>query len=412
MKSEANSITRRNFIKQSSIGASLALSKVSSTFARSKAQGANDRIRIGAIGTGGRCRKSLMTHSINQPGTEIVAICDVYEPNLLQAAEIAPKAKQYRDYRALLDDRSLDAVLIGSPDHWHARMTMDAVRAGKDVYVEKPVTHALEEGAELVRVVGTSKRVVQTGTQQRSWEHFIQGKQLVDAGKLGKITFIRCWWYQNYNASRVPVSLKHDKLDRKAWLGSAPDQEVTPMKFFWWRWYWDFGGGALTDLMSHWIDVAHWYTGSPAPVSAMTNGNRYIMEWECPDTITCALDYPKNFSVTYHGQMASSIDDGGMEIRGTRATMKLDRAHLAIYPESSDMIGKLGEIKPEILLRSSEDGTIAHIRNFLDCVRSRQTPTADIKVAVEAARAAHIGNLSLRQERKIKWNVKQERLES
>jgi predicted dehydrogenase len=101
-----------------------------------------------------------------------------------------------------------------------------------------------------------------------------------------------------------------------------------------------------------------------------------------------------------------------MEIRGTRATMKLDRAHLAIYPESSDMIGKLGEIKPEILLRSSEDGTIAHIRNFLDCVRSRQTPTADIKVAVEAARAAHIGNLSLRQERKIKWNVKQERLES
>jgi predicted dehydrogenase len=352
-----------------------------------------------------------MTYSKDQPDTEIVAICDVYEPNLLQAAEIAPRAKQYRDYRALLDDRSIDAVLIGSPDHWHTQMTMDAVRAGKDVYVEKPVTHSLEEGSELVRVVESSKRVVQTGTQQRSWEHFMVGKQMVDAGKLGKVTLIRCWWYQNYNARRAPNNLNHTKLDRKAWLGPAPDQEVTPMKFFWWRWYWDFGGGALTDLMSHWIDVAHWYTGSPAPSSALANGNRYILEWECPDTITCALDYPKNFSVIYHGQMASSIDDGGMEIRGTKATMKLDRARLAIYPEGGELIGKLGEGEPEILIRSREDGTIAHIRNFLDCVRSRQTPSADIHVAVEAARAAHLGNLSLRQERKIRWNTKEERLE-
>ncbi len=409
MKTESKAITRRGFLKHSSAAASLIWF---SEYAQSKVLGANDRIRIGAIGTGGRCRKSLMTHSKNQPGTELVAVCDVYEPNLLQAAEIAPGAKQYRDYRALLDDKSIDAVLIGSPDHWHARMIMDAVQAGKDVYVEKPVTHSLEEGAELVRVVEASKRVVQTGTQQRSWEHFIFGKQLVDAGKLGDITFVRCWWFQNYNAGRAPSNLKTDKLDRKAWLGSAPDQEVTPMKFFWWRWYWDFGGGALTDLMSHWIDVVHWYTGSTTPASAMTSGNRYILGWECPDTITCALDYPKNFSVTYHGQMASSIDDGGMEIRGTKATMKLDRSRLAIYPESGELIGKLGEREPEILLRSNGDGTITHIANFLDCVRSRKTPTADIRVAVEAARAAHLGNLSLRQERKIKWNTKQERLET
>ncbi|MCI0388641.1 MAG: Gfo/Idh/MocA family oxidoreductase [Acidobacteria bacterium] len=409
MKNESDAITRRGFLKHSSLGAGLALS---GAFAPSSALGANDRIRIGAIGTGGRCRKSLMTYSKNQPDTELVAVCDVYEPNLLAAVEIAPKAKQYRDYRALLDDQSIDAVLIGSPDHWHARMTMDAVRAGKDVYVEKPVTHSLEEGAGLVRVVEASKRVVQTGTQQRSWEHFIQGKQMVDAGKLGTVTFIRCWWYQNYAARRVSGNFKPDNLDRKAWLGSAPDQEVTPMKFFWWRWYWDFGGGALTDLMSHWIDVAHWYTGSPAPMSALTNGNRYILEWECPDTITCVLDYPKKFSVTYHGQMASSIDDGGMEIRGTKATMKLDRERLAIYPENGELIGKSGEGKPEILLRTGPDGTIAHIRNFLDCIRSRQAPTAGIRVAVDAARAAHLGNLSLRQERKIKWNASQERLES
>jgi predicted dehydrogenase len=142
-----------------------------------------------------------------QSDTEIVALCDVYEPRLLEAAEIAPQAKQYRDYRALLDDKNVDAVLIGSPDHWHAKMTIDAVKAGKDVYVEKPVTHKLEEGAELVRTVEAAKRVVQTGTQQRSWEHYIIGKQLVDAGKLGQITFVRAWWFQNYAVRRLPRNM-------------------------------------------------------------------------------------------------------------------------------------------------------------------------------------------------------------
>ncbi len=394
-------LSRRGFLQTSASGVI-----VSSALSYAKVLGANDRIRLGAIGTGGRCRRALMGISKTQPDADLVAICDVYEPNLLQAAEVAPTAKQQRDYRALLDDKNIDAVLIGSPDHWHARMTMDAVKAGKDVYVEKPVTHSLAEGAELIRVVEASGRVVQTGTQQRSWEHYLIGKQLVDAGKLGQITFVRSWWFQNYAARPAPTKLQTDKLDRKAWLGSAPEQEVTPMKYQWWRWYWDFGGGALTDLMSHWIDVVHWYTGSPTPSSVITNGNRYILAWECPDTITCVLDYPKNFSVTYHGMMASSIDDGGMEIRGTKATMKLDRSRLAIYPEGSELIGKLGEIEPEILLRSTHDGTIDHVRNFLDCVKSRKKPNADIRVAVDCANAAHIGNLALKEERKVKWNAK------
>lgn len=407
MPKKLDQVSRRDFLKASTAGGTLA-----TALSASKVLGANERIRLGAIGTGGRCRKSLMGNAKTQPDAELVAICDVYEPHLLQAAEVAPQAKQYRDYRALLDDKTIDAVLIGSPDHWHARMTMDAVRAGKDVYVEKPVTHTLEEGAELVRVVEASQRVVQTGTQQRSWEHFILGKQMVDAGQLGRITFVRCWWYQNYAAGQLPRSFNPAKLDRKAWLGKAPDQEVTVNKFARWRWYWDFGGGALTDLMSHWIDVAHWYTGAPAPRAVITSGQRYVLDWECPDTITCALEYPKDFSVTYHGQMASSIDDGGMELRGTKATMKLDRAHLAIYPEGGELIGKLGTMEPEILIRSRADGTIAHVRNFLDCVKSRRTPTADIRVAVDAARAAHLGNLALRQERKIKWDARGQRVES
>jgi predicted dehydrogenase len=407
MKTGNDIVPRRKFLKETAAAVAVG------SLAGSKVLGANDRIRLGAIGVGGRSRRSLIPIHQKQPDTEFVAICDVYEPNLLRtvAEDSLQNAKQVRDYRAILDDKSIDAVVIGAPDHWHARMVMDAVTAGKDVYVEKPVTHSLEEGAELIRAVELSKRVVQTGTQQRSWEHFIEGKQIIDSGKLGKITFVRMWWFQNYAAGSYSSKLALDKLDQKMWLGKAPAQTITPIKFFWWRWFWDFGGGALTDLMCHWIDVAHWYLDVTAPASVVTSGNRYVLDWECPDTVTCVLDYPKNFSVTYHGAMASSIDDGGLEIRGVKGTMKLDRAHLAVYPEGGELIGKLGQMKPEILIESRGDGTVAHIRNFLDCVKSRKTPTANIRVAVEAARAAHLGNLALKRDRRVRWNAQLERIE-
>jgi predicted dehydrogenase len=410
MKSENDNdnVPRRKFLKEA-----VATVAMAGALAPGSVLGANDRIRIGAIGVGGRCRGLTRIHK-NQPDTEIVSICDVYEPHMLRAASEADlkNVKRERDYRAVLDDKDVDAVIIGAPDHWHTKMVKDAVAAGKDVYVEKPVTHTLEEGNDLIRAVESSGRVVQTGTQQRSWPHFIEGKQIIDSGKLGKITFVRMWWFQNYVAGAHSTKLDLEKLDQKMWLGNAPPQDITPIKFFWWRWFWDFGGGALTDLMTHWIDVAHWYMGVTAPVSVMTNGARYALEWECPDTITCALDYPKSFSVTYHGTMASSIDDGGLEIRGTKGTMKLDRSFLAIYPEGGEKIGKLGQLKPEILIESSGDGTVPHIRNFLDCVKSRKTPTANIRVAVEAARAAHLGNLALKQQRRIKWDAQRERIES
>jgi predicted dehydrogenase len=407
MKNRSDEVSRRTFLK------STASSAAAVTLASGRVLGANDRIRLGAIGTGGRARKSLIPIHKNQPDTEFVALCDVYEPNLLRTVseDELPKAKQLRDYRALLDDKSIDAVVIGTPDHWHAQIVKDAVTAGKDVYVEKPVTHKLEEGADLIRAVEASKRIVQTGTQQRSWEHFIRGKQIVDSGRLGPITAVRMWWYQNYAAGDHSNKIAFDKLDQKLWLGNAPAQELTPRKFYWWRWFWNFGGGALTDLMCHWIDVAHWYLDVSAPTSVVTSGNRYILDWECPDTLTCVLDYPKKFSVTYHGTMASSVDDGGLEIRGKNATMKLNRARLAVYAEPGQLIGREDPGKPETWIESKGDGTIAHIRNFLDCVKSRNTPNAHIRVAVDAARAAHLGNLALKQDRRIRWNAGQERVE-
>ncbi|HVF29065.1 MAG TPA: Gfo/Idh/MocA family oxidoreductase, partial [Pyrinomonadaceae bacterium] len=177
-----NAVSRRRFLKYTTTAGVGAAIITRAGLTPPKVLGANDRVRLGAIGTGGRCR-GLMSQLKKLPGNELVAVSDVYEPNLLRAANlVGPNVRQHRDYRALLDSKEIDAVVIGSPDHWHKQMTIDAVRVGKDVYVEKPVSHSLEEGIELVRVVEASKRVVQTGTQQRSWEHFIRGKELIDAG--------------------------------------------------------------------------------------------------------------------------------------------------------------------------------------------------------------------------------------
>src|SRR5262245_11841559 len=282
------SCTRRSFFTAASglvIGARLAASN---------GFGAADRIRIGVIGTGGRAR-SLMGLLKKLPGNEMVAVCDVYEPRMLQAVEIAgPGAKKVADYRRILDDREIDAVVIGTPDHWHKTIALDAVAAGKDVYVEKPVSHTIEEGAEMVRVIEASKQVVQTGTQQRSWEHYLQGKELVQSGKLGQITFVQAYWYQHARKGDWPAAPPAG-LDWKQWLGPAADQPFRPERLYQWRHYWDFGGGCLTDLMTHWIDVVHWYMNVEAPLSAYSSGKNYIMKmWEAPDTVTSVLEFPND----------------------------------------------------------------------------------------------------------------------
>jgi predicted dehydrogenase len=192
------SFTRRTFITAAS---GLALG---TRLAAATTQGANNRIRVGVIGTGGRAR-GLMNLLKKLPACELTAVCDVYEPRMLQAAEIAgSSAVKVADYRRILDDRGIDGVVIGTPDHWHKAITLEAVAAGKDVYVEKPVSHTIEEGAEMVKAIEASKQVVQTGTQQRSWDHWVLGKQIVESGRLGQITFVQTYWYQHAAAGNFP----------------------------------------------------------------------------------------------------------------------------------------------------------------------------------------------------------------
>lgn len=391
--------TRREFLKDSAVVGAAAAAW--GGLAPERVLGANDRLRVGVLGAGGRAR-GLMRDFLNVPGVEFIAVCDVYQPNADEALKIAGTSAQFTiDYRQVLERKDVDAVLIGSPDHWHKDMLVDSVRAGKDVYLEKPIMHAIEEGVEMVRAVEETNRVVQTGTQQRTWDHYILGKQIVDSGKLGKITYVHTYWYQNYGRWGRPGPVDTSKLDWKRWLGKAPDQPFAAEKFRWWRHYWNFGGGILADLLTHWMDVIQWYMGQTLPRSVTTVANRYLYEWEAPDGITTVFEFPGDFMVTFTGGYGHSVDDGGIIFRGTQASLKIDRARLAVYSEGVPYApGQLAP-EPEIVARSERDGTAEHVRNFVECVRNRKTPSAPIRAGFEAARTSMLGNLAMKRGQKI-----------
>jgi predicted dehydrogenase len=360
--------------------------------------GANDTIRVGLIGCGGRSRDLL--HAADEAGGyELIAACDVYEPRRDEVRDTrGSDISTHLDYRDLLNKKEVDAVIIAAPDHWHVQMACDAVAAGKDVYLEKPVTHTIQQGDTLLRAVRASNRVLQCGMQQRSWVHFQSAVDLIQGGNIGRVTQVRTYWYQNYqrNAPRKPIET--ELLDWKRWLGAAPEQPFTEDKFRLWRWYWDFGGGAMTDLFTHWIDVVHWAMKTPEPQLVQALGDRYVFDWQCPDTVQSAFRYP-GFEVGYEGTLVSSIDDGGIEFRGTNATLKIDRAGFGIYRERVKQNPILSE-------RSAVDGTTLHMQNFFDCVRDRKQPNAPVETGIAAAQAGHIGNMALRSGNRVTWPPK------
>ncbi|HTQ62131.1 MAG TPA: Gfo/Idh/MocA family oxidoreductase [Candidatus Solibacter sp.] len=382
--------SRRSFIIASGLTA----------LASTRVLGANDTLRIGVIGAGGRMG-DLINAGENVGGFQIAAVSDVYGPRRDAVKQRSNGvATTHVDYREVLE-QPIDAVFIAAPDHWHVRMAVDALAAGKDVYLEKPVTHTIEEGAVLAHAVRSSKQILQCGMQQRSWSHFRDAVDLIQGGSLGRVVQIRTYWWQNYH-QWVPSSVfEVQALDWKRWLGNAPDQPFSLEKFHRWRWFWNFGGGAMTDLFTHWIDVVHWAMKSDQPSEAQMLGDKYIFQqWDCPDTIQAALRYP-GFDVVYEGMMASSIDDGGLEFRGTEATLKINRSGFSVYHE-----GVTGRERPELRAESFRDGTIDNMRNFFDCVKSRKEPNAPVETGIAAARAGQIANLAYRGSGRIAWPPK------
>jgi predicted dehydrogenase len=388
MSAMQNQPGRRSFLIASGLTA----------LASTRILGANDTLRIGVIGAGGRMGGLLKAADQAGQQYQIVAVSDVYAPRRdAVKARSNGIATTHADYREVLQQQ-LDAVIIASPDHWHVRMAADALSAGKDVYLEKPVTHTIEEGTTLQHAVRSSKQILQCGMQQRSWSHFRDAVDLIQGGSLGRVPQVRAYWWQNYRFFMTPKPIDTQALDWKQWLGGAPDQPLTEEKFYRWRWFWNFGGGAMTDLFTHWIDVAHWAMKSDQPRQAQMLADKFIFDqWECPDTVQAALRYP-GFDVVYEGMMASSIDDGGLEFRGTEATLKLNRSGFTVYHEDVQP-----KDVPVVKADSFRDGTIDHVQNFFDCIRTRKEPNAPVETGIAAAGAGHIANLAYRGPGQITW---------
>ncbi|HET9804856.1 MAG TPA: Gfo/Idh/MocA family oxidoreductase [Candidatus Acidoferrum sp.] len=369
--------------------------------ASTRVLGANDTIRVGVIGAGGRMNDLLNAADRSGYAYEIVAVSDVYGPRRDAIKERAKgTATTHVDYREVLQQQ-IDVVFIGTPDHWHVPIAAEAVSAGKDVYLEKPVTHTIEEGAALINAVRSSRRIVQCGMQQRSWSHFRDAVDLIQGGSIGRVPQVRMYWWQNYLAWKNTKAVDVQALDWKQWLGSAPAQAFNEEKFYRWRWFWNFGGGAMTDLCTHWIDVVHWAMKSDTPKTVQMLGDKYVFDqWDCPDTVQAAFRYP-GFDVVYEGMMASSIDDGGLEFRGTEGTLKLNRSGFSVHRE-----GVAAKENPVVKADSFRDGTISHMQNFFDCVKSRKEPNAPVETGVAAARAGQIANLAYQKTGQISWPVK------
>ena len=389
---------RRSFLLGAgTAAASLAIGDSARGFA------ANDAVRVGVIGTGGRARH-LMKPLASIPGVKIVALCDVWDAVLSQAAPLAdPKATATTVYAELLADKTIDAVLIASPDHQHVPMTLAALAAGKDIYVEKPLTHDAAEGATLIAAAAKSKAVVQVGMQQRSMPHIAKARELIRGGAIGTVLKVRMSWNRNSDrVKRFPLGVDPKSVDWKAFLGTAQSQEFDEYRFRNWRWFWDFGGGIFTDLMVHWIDVAHWVLGVETPESAVSVGSFVAAKgvWETPDTVQTLLTYPGPVQMHFEGTFSNANTAARIEFLGTEATVYIDRGRFELTPEprrtAQPVSMILGGGPRGRDFYEQPDGELLHLTNWIDCVRSRKEPVAPVKAGVTSAAAAHLANAALR----------------
>ena len=374
----------------------------------SRVLGANDKIQLGVIGCGERGRHD-MSQFMMVPTVNVAAVCDIYGEQIDKARQTATNAKNFTDHRKLLETKEIDAVLIATPDHWHSRVAIDALRAGKDVYVEKPLTLKIEEGPPIVKAARENDRICQVGMQQRSGMHYLQAKsEYFDSGKLGKITMARTWWHGNtYHLRRAPASLqsKPSNLNWARYLGPVKWRDYDPQQYYNFRAYLDFGGGQVTDLFTHWIDVVHMFMGKEIPSSAVAAGGVYHYKdgRTAPDTINVLLEYPSEFTATFEATLAPGVTGAAVEMCGTEGRLWIDRSRYEYYP-----LGK--NVKPTVVKAAPQDMTLDHVKNFLDCVRSRKLPNGDVLIGHRSAQASHLGNLAYMQKRRLAFDTVREEI--
>jgi predicted dehydrogenase len=415
--------SRREFL-QHSAAVSAALMALSSQAETARGYWANDTLQVGCIGTGGRCRV-LMKSLVNVPNVKITAVCDVWDVHLNEGRKLADAAAfATKDHHALLARKDVDAVLIGAPDHQHVPLTVDSCAAGKDVYVEKPLTHDPSEGEAVIAAQNQHKRVVQVGMQQRSMPHIAKAREIIRSGGIGKVIKIHLSWNRNTSrATANKLGIDSKSVDWQRFLGSAPQQEFNEYRFRNWRWFWDFGGGIFTDLMVHWIDVAHWILDLDYPLTAASIGDFHHAGgiWETPDTVQTILQYadPKQtpeakegpqsaIQAYFEGTFSNARNAAMIEFMGTDATLYIDRGRYELIPERNKPVKASEWILNPDRPRGADfypnpDGELLHLTNWVEAVRARKPAIAPAEAGVLAAASAHLANRALRTGQVARW---------
>ena len=434
-----NTIDRRDFLKSSALGASTPIVAALSEDAKQSASG--ERIGVGLIGCGGMGQMNLTDFQRNSE-VAMLAVCDVFRPNAERARQLAGgQAQIYGDYRRLLDRKDIQAVIIATPDHWHPLMTVDACNAGKDVYVEKPISYCIREGRLMVEAARRNHRIVQVGIQQRSGSHFQRTIQAVREGRIGTVHYAQCWNHYQSSPSGAGNPADADPpadLDWDLWLGPAPKVPYNPARRNF-RLFFDYAGGQLTDWGTHLIDIVLWAMDAKAPLSATASGGKLFMK-DCrdtPDTLEVIYEFPGfllRYSTLQHSSYGHNGDPGakpfgsyGILLQGTLGTLFVDRAGYQIIPQMTGHSEKISQSFREAFddlsgmgmyytsAAEAERGTTSlqhfpHVRNFLDCLKSRELPRGDIEIGHRSTCTCHLGNIAFKTGEKILWDGEAEKI--
>jgi predicted dehydrogenase len=363
---------------------------------------ASDQFNLGIIGAGGRGRFLMRTFA-EVARVRFEGVCDVYEPSLENGLSLAQgHAQAYRNYKALLDNQSIQAVIIATPEHWHYQMLLDALAAGKDIYVEKPLCHTPEQGVALMKATHNSRSIVQVGMQRRSYDLYLKARDVHAAGTLGTVRLVRSWWI-NYSLGARSAEKLEGPLDWEQWQGPAPRRPFDADRFRNWRSYKDYSGGILADQGSHVYDGIHLIRGVGFPTAVdAASGPPHNPKFDTPETVVVAAQYPDDllgvFTINYAGMHYPSRMDQLNQFDGEEARLDVGREFLSVYRQSDPEKAALGATG------SFEGATAAHVRNFLDCVRTRKEPNASVEKGFQAALVTQMANLSLETGRRVRWN--------
>ncbi|RKY88670.1 gfo/Idh/MocA family oxidoreductase [candidate division KSB1 bacterium] len=424
-------ITRREFLGNSPVaiaGASTIIAGFEPS-EKIKAEGkisvsSNDRIHIALIGCGGMGKADLKSF-LRMNEIECLAIADVDEKHLAEGIKIVEETRSrkpdgYRDFRRIMDRRDIDAVIVATPDHWHALPVIYACQTGKDVYVEKPLATSIKEGRVMVNAAHRNNRIVQVGTQQRSAKHFQDAVRYVKSGHLGKIRLVRSWTYLDWKGGLGnPLDCEPPpEVDYDFWLGPAPKRPFNPARFhFTFRWFWDYSGGLMTDWGAHMVDVVMWAM-SEDPIGAMAIGGKYgfpddIME--TPDTQQSIVEFP-GFSLLWEHMIGCGVGpwqrEHGVEFHGSNGILVVDRKGWEVHSET-DKLGRPDRIyrmKAVPRQEGSWDYHFYHVKNFIECMKTREKPVSEISFGHKAATVCHLANIAVRLRRYISWDPEKEKV--